>query len=126
MGRVIVIHAIPARRLHRSAKLCAFHVKNHTGRIAPSSSKEPSTRQYVAGRTAVSPGARFELVAESAIRNNRPSSGRCCKVKHICAESLNNDSHPKLFHSGPDAKQPSASTPVCVPRPGGRQLPKKV
>src|SRR5580704_5687454 len=39
--------AIPARRAQRSAKLCAFHVKNPTGRQAPTSRREPSTRQYV-------------------------------------------------------------------------------
>src|SRR5580700_9803304 len=99
MGRVIVIHANPARRAQRSAKLCAFHVKNPTGRKAPSSSKEPSTRQYVAGRVAVSPFTRFELEAGSAIAigNSRPLPGRSCKVKQICSESLNNDSHPKSF-----------------------------
>jgi hypothetical protein len=67
MGRVSVIHANPARRAQRSAKLCAFHVKNPTGRKAPSSSKEPSTRQYVAGRVASSPFTRFELEAGSVI-----------------------------------------------------------
>src|SRR5277367_4509145 len=126
MGRVIVIHAIPARRLQRSAKLCAFHVKNHTGRIAPSSSKEPSTRQNVGGRDAVSPVTRFELVAGSVIRRKRPLSGSCYKVKHTCVERLNNDSHPRPFYSGSNAKRPPASTPMGVPRPGGRRPPKKV
>src|SRR5215467_2376500 len=38
---------MPARRAHRSEKLLAFQVKKPTGRNAPSSSSEPSTRQYV-------------------------------------------------------------------------------
>src|SRR5580698_10293413 len=93
----MVIQANPARRAHRSAKLCAFQVKNPTGRKAPSSSKDPSTRQYVAERAAVRALTRFGLKAGSAIAigTNRPSRGRSCKVKQICSDSLNNDSHPK-------------------------------
>src|SRR5262245_29072557 len=41
-------NATPPRRIHRSEKLCAFHVKNATGRTAPRLSRLPSTRQKVA------------------------------------------------------------------------------
>src|SRR5512145_1509391 len=40
--------ATPPRLIHRSEKLCAFQVKNATGRTAPRLSRLPSTRQKVA------------------------------------------------------------------------------
>jgi hypothetical protein len=36
---------MPARRAQRSAKLWEFQVKKPTGRRAPTSSNDPSTRQ---------------------------------------------------------------------------------
>src|ERR1700753_4179718 len=41
---------MPKRRAQRSEKLCEFQVKNPTGRIAPTWSSDPSTRQYTASR----------------------------------------------------------------------------
>src|SRR5262249_48964433 len=47
-GRIIANKANPPRRSHRSEKLCAFQVKNPTGRTALRLSRLPSTRQNVA------------------------------------------------------------------------------
>jgi hypothetical protein len=52
---------MPARRAQRSEKLWEFQVKKLTGRIAPSSSKEPSTRQYVILRVSAAGATSFEL-----------------------------------------------------------------
>jgi hypothetical protein len=59
--------AMPARRAQRSAKLCEFHVKKPTGRMAPSSSKEPSTRQKETWPVAVAGKTTFELDPGCAI-----------------------------------------------------------
>jgi hypothetical protein len=65
------------------------------------------------------------LEAGSAIRDKRPLSGRCCKVKHICAESLNNDSHPKSISFRIECQTVARlHTHVCTPT-WGRRLPKK-
>src|SRR5262249_12488104 len=47
-GLINASNATPPRRSHRSEKLCAFQVKNATGRTAPRLSRLPSTRQKVA------------------------------------------------------------------------------
>src|SRR5579859_7921788 len=47
----------------------------------------------------------------NANESYRPASGRSCKVKPICSERLNNDLHPKSFHSGSSVQPPPASTP---------------
>src|SRR5260221_6863083 len=62
---------MPARRAHLSPKLFEFHVKNPTGRIAPSSSNDPSTRQYVTGRFPAAGMTSFELEPEFAITELR-------------------------------------------------------
>src|SRR6266567_4295279 len=63
--------AIPARRAQRSEKLREFQVKKPTGRIAPSSSREPSTRQYVIPLDSAAGKAQFELDRGCAIAGGR-------------------------------------------------------
>jgi hypothetical protein len=63
--------AMPARRAQRSAKLCEFQVKKPTGRTAPSSSKEPSTRQKETWPVLVAGKTPFELDPGCAIAGLR-------------------------------------------------------
>ena len=48
-GRSAAIRKISPRRRNRSAKVCAFQVKNATGCTTVRSSRLPSTRQYTVG-----------------------------------------------------------------------------
>src|SRR5262245_43089284 len=62
-GLINASNATPPRRIHRSEKLCAFQVKNATGRTAPRLSRLPSTRQKVALEKLVETGVKADFPA---------------------------------------------------------------
>src|SRR5215813_12793898 len=62
-GLINASNATPPRRSHRSEKLCAFQVKNATGRTAPRLSRLPSTRQKEAPDKWGRPGVKADFRA---------------------------------------------------------------
>src|SRR6266436_6168226 len=87
---------MPNRRAQRSEKLCEFQVKKPTGRIAPSSSSEPSTLQYTGSRAAAAAGNMlFELEPEWAMAGMGLATAHPSRKMPKTLTMNNDDSHPR-------------------------------
>src|SRR6266850_7931810 len=116
-GRARAIPAMPRRRAQRSEKLCEFHVKKPTGRIAPSSSSEPSTLQKTGASVPATGKALLELDLECAMAGVELATARPSRKMSRTLAMSNDDSHPqaKPIWNGFSARlRPNATE--CVPR----------